>query len=568
MTTKDGVKWFKQTFQADILAATAGKSYGIDLVTAVACQETGHIWQTLRTKFANVSDILALCVGDTIDDTGGRKAFPRNKAELMAHPKGAAMFTIARKALEDMSKHIPGFKKVVTNPNKFCHGYGLFQYDLQFFKVDPDYFLKKKYETFANTLAKCLHELDSGVTKLNYGAKAKLSDLECAHVAIAYNTGGFKPAKGLKQGYKDKTTGKYYGEYIFDYIQLAKSVTVSGVPVLPPPAGSAIITAPEPVDATGDFLEVDTKISTLRLRSAPEITTPVNKNVVAELPDGQVVRSFGEKAVGGFLRVETSLNGALLGGYASEKFLAKAPAAATIPVAEPTSEPPAGGLPAAHMPRAAGSITRRTDMAGAHSLNEAGQPTRSGSTPAQLTAKLAEIIDWLAVDKDAHKRYKPGSGKTYCNIYTHDYCHLANVYLPRVWWTQGAIVKLTKGEQVLPKYASTIEEMRANDLFRWLRDFGNSFGWQRASSLGEIQAQANQGGLGLIVARRKIEGKSGHIVMVVPETTDHEARRNAAGEVVAALQSQAGASNFRYGASASEWWKGDQFAEFAFWKHA
>ena len=34
------------------------------------------------------------------------------------------------------------------------------------------------------------------------------------------------------------------------------------------------------------------------------------------------------------------------------------------------------------------------------------------------------------------------------------------------------------------------------------------------------------------------------------------------------LQSQAGASNFRYGTGSPNWWKGEQFAESAFWLHA
>ena len=45
-----------------------------------------------------------------------------------------------------------------------------------------------------------------------------------AAVAIAYNTGRFNPAKGLKQGYFDGT--KFYGENFFGFLQLAHSVQV------------------------------------------------------------------------------------------------------------------------------------------------------------------------------------------------------------------------------------------------------------------------------------------------------------------------------------------------------
>ncbi|MEO8309857.1 MAG: hypothetical protein ABI520_01690 [Caldimonas sp.] len=58
--------------------------------------------------------------------------------------------------------------------------------------------------------------------RIGWQAKTSLSDAEMAGVAIAYNTGRYDPAKGLKQGYFDGS--KYYGENYFAYLQLAKSV--------------------------------------------------------------------------------------------------------------------------------------------------------------------------------------------------------------------------------------------------------------------------------------------------------------------------------------------------------
>jgi len=109
--------------------------------------------------------------------------------------------------------------------------------------------------------------------------------------------------------------------------------------------------------------------------------------------------------------------------------------------------------------------------------------------------------------------------------------------------------------------------MRANDLFRWLRDFGERFGWRRATSTDVLQLSANQGAVAIIVARRKEDGKPGHITAVVPETGEHKAKRSA-GVVTSPLQSQAGSTNFRYGTGTANWWKGDRFAESAFWVHA
>ena len=49
------------------------------------------------------------------------------------------------------------------------------------------------------------------------------------------------------------------------------------------------------------------------------------------------------------------------------------------------------------------------------------------------------------------------------------------------------------------------------------------------------------------------DGKSGHIVMVVPETQVNTAKRDSTGQVTAPLQSQAGATNFKYGRGRPNW---------------
>jgi hypothetical protein len=74
--------------------------------------------------------------------------------------------------------------------------------------------------------------------------------------------------------------------------------------------------------------------------------------------------------------------------------------------------------------------------------------------------------------------------------------------------------------------------------------------------------------VGLIIARRKEDGRSGHVTVVVPETDSARARRSLTGEVTAPLQSQAGARNFRRGLGTTGWWNGELFAESAFWLHA
>lgn len=234
MVSIDDIRWFKQQFRTQVEAALPGMPFDVDMIVAIACQETGYIWSVLRKKNLPLDRVLALCVGDTIDFQGpgkGRQAFPRNKTLLLAEPNGREMFDIARNGLEQMSAFIHGYERAVANPDKFCHGFGVFQRDLQFFKDDPGYFLERRYENFSDTLTQCLGELGRGLKKLGFQSRTSLTDLEFCAVAIAYNTGGYNPTKGLKQGFKDDS-GKYYGEQIFDFLTLSR--TVDGAAVLAP----------------------------------------------------------------------------------------------------------------------------------------------------------------------------------------------------------------------------------------------------------------------------------------------------------------------------------------------
>ena len=569
MANAADILWFKTQYSAAITQAVQGTPFDVDMLTAVACQETGSLWGVMR-KDASLTpaQIAALCCGDTLDANKGRSAFPKTKADLVAVPNGQAMFTIARQALLNMAAEVPGYGFAFTNQAKFCHGYGIFQYDLQFFLTNPDYFLQRRYEDFGNSLARALGELKNGLRKRGLQNATTITDADFCTVAICYNTGGYKPAKGLKQGHFDGT--RFYGEAIRDFLKMARSVAVAGVApvVTPPPLGTTSVPPSPAAAATGPSFRVETSTTTLRLRSEARKSVPPEANVVANLPDGHIVRSFTGTPDSGFIEVEATLGGKLFRGFASAGFLVQITqpaAAAAIAAAAPA--PAAATLPEARLTHAPGSVTKRSANATAHSLNEANMPLRSAADPAGLRADLGAIIDYLAPDRQAHKRYWPRDGLTFCNIYVHDYCTLAGTYLPRVWWTQPALLKLAAGQTVVAKIGNTVDEVRANDIFRWLRDFGPNFGWSRATSVTALQDHANLGGVSLIVARRKEDGRSGHIVAVVPETATEEARRDATGAVTMPLQSQAGTVNFRYGLSSPNWWKDARFAEAAFWLH-
>lgn len=226
----DGMAWFKREFGPKIVVRLAGTPYSLDMLTAIATQETYYIWSRLY-KTMPVSEVLKLCVGDTLD-TPNRSAFPKNRAALVVVPDGLRMFEIAREALLAMSAHVPGYGGAASNPNKFCHGFGIFQYDLQHFMTHPSHFLQKGWHDFDVCLELCVKELDAA-RKRAYGAdKTTLNDEEMVYVAIAYNRGSVNFSKKFKQGHKDDS-GKFYGEYMWDYLQLAH--TVPGPSAAPPP---------------------------------------------------------------------------------------------------------------------------------------------------------------------------------------------------------------------------------------------------------------------------------------------------------------------------------------------
>lgn len=337
MPKADDIKWFKTQFHTEIEKAVEGTPFDLDLLTALACQETGYIWQTLRKKIGSArrkSSRSALAIPSIRTRAGGRF---RGRRETWSRPRTA----------------------------KRCS--------------DPDYFLKKRYEELNGTLGKAVEELKSAQKRAGYGKKRTLTDLEMAHVAIAYNAGRFIPNRGLKQGHRDRS-GRYYGERIFDYRRLSRTVpTPGGAPeISPPPAGHAIVPPPTPVEASGEMLIVDTRESPLRLRSEPKIFRPAGSNVIGHLPDGHPVRAVTGRTHSGFREVETDLAGANLRGFAFAKFLKPAPSATKILTTIPEELPPPTGVIAVTMPRKASTLNKRTGIADAHSLNEKGPTGTTG----------------------------------------------------------------------------------------------------------------------------------------------------------------------------------------------
>jgi predicted chitinase len=296
----------------------------------------------------------------------------------------------------------------------------------------------------------------------------------------------------------------------------------------------------------------------LNLRSAPRVSAAT---WLATMAQGTRVMTVDDAAPAGWSRIRVLLNGRLTEGFAASRFLSP------IPVSEAPEAPPPAVLPEAHMEQGRRDITRQRDGGRAYPLGEAYMPKRRGIRADTKVRNLIAIVDFLDSEQPSHLRYQPKRATTFCNIYAHDYCYLSGVFLPRVWWKDGALSTIRTGENPPVQYNDTVRELNANSLYDWLEEFGPGFGWQRVFDLNELQAAANTGEVCVIVGQRQDLNRSGHICAVVPEHAALVAQRNRYGELTAPVISQAGRRNYRASTQPARWWTRSAYRAFGFWKH-
>lgn len=306
----------------------------------------------------------------------------------------------------------------------------------------------------------------------------------------------------------------------------------------------------------------------LRLRSTPDSLT--NRNIIAVLSNGQFVEKI---ANGGsdWWEVKILLSGTSSAtGFVAHRFLQEVPTVSitstistTIPIS--TQAPILSSfVPPVHLMENRATVTRKVTTGRAYPLGEPNRPSRDQSSVEKACSSIHSIIGWLNVEKST--RYAPNSTSTYCNIYAHDFCYLNGVFLPRVWWTSKALIELNLRNHVPIQYGQTVNELNANNLLRWLLEWGDDSGWRRVVGLNELQAEANLGHVCIISARNVNENSSGHICAVIPENDLQKAIRDTDGSVKIPLQSQAGRVNKNY-FNNSLWWLTRTFADFGYFVH-
>lgn len=193
-------------------------------------------------------------------------------------------------------------------------------------------------------------------------------------------------------------------------------------------------------------------------------------------------------------------------------------------------------------------------------------PFRDLTNSSTKRESIARLIDKL--NPSVNIRYKRTIEDTYCNVYSFDYCYFSKVYLPTVWWTDEALQKILDGQEVEAIYGETVETIYSSAIHDWFLKWGSSFGWKRFFSADEMQNKVNSnGGIGIICAKRKQRGLSGHIVPVVPETDSKKAYRED-GVVLYPLQSQAGKINYNYFSEVKkDWWNDELYSSYVFYYH-
>lgn len=193
-------------------------------------------------------------------------------------------------------------------------------------------------------------------------------------------------------------------------------------------------------------------------------------------------------------------------------------------------------------------------------------PFRDLTDSASKRESIGRIIEKL--DVVSNIRYQRTVEDTYCNVYSYDYCHFCKVYLPTVWWTDEALEKVLVGQEIEAVFEQTVDRIYSSAIHDWFLEWGANFGWERMFTAEEIQNKVNvNGGVGIICAKRKEKGLSGHIVPVVPETDLHQAYREN-GVVVYPLQSQAGKDNYNYFSEVrKDWWNDELYSSYVFYYH-
>lgn len=154
--------WLKKHFGDQIKEFTQNTPWTVDLICAIACQETAYKWLLWIDKYpADV--ILQRCVFDASGDFPGtsRNAFPRNKIEFQNRYGAKLTEMLIYEGNETRAMPQVDNPKGYKPAGYLYKGYGIFQNDLQNILTDRSFFEEKKWYNMSDCLQKLVLELNN-----------------------------------------------------------------------------------------------------------------------------------------------------------------------------------------------------------------------------------------------------------------------------------------------------------------------------------------------------------------------------------------------------------------------
>ena len=173
--------WLKENFEAQIKERIAGTPYDVDLVCAIALQETAIKWIYWIDNYPP-EIILQRCVFDASGDYPGtvRFAFPKNKTAFQQVYGAKITDDLIAEGNKQRAMPQHDAPKGYSAADYLYKGYGIFQYDLQHIKTDAEFFLFKQWYNFSDCMQRLVDELN---------AKAGIND-NLHNIVKAYNGSG------------------------------------------------------------------------------------------------------------------------------------------------------------------------------------------------------------------------------------------------------------------------------------------------------------------------------------------------------------------------------------------
>lgn len=216
-------KWFFETFGDPLQQIFSDTNITPDLVGAIALQETGYIWNSIWRSGAVAEDeFLACCVGDTISN---RSYFPESYDELVGSPRGEELFVSLREVLRGMTDVRPRLSSYASREKSVLYGYGIFQYDLMFYKYDADYefFIEKKWSDFSECAVRFKKVMLRNMRRRNFSTTQELDQDGKIMAALLYHRGKVRSGPLHRQGYcENDGRGPCYGEKIDRYLRISR----------------------------------------------------------------------------------------------------------------------------------------------------------------------------------------------------------------------------------------------------------------------------------------------------------------------------------------------------------